>query len=123
MYALQEYRFAMSLTVRRCPHRGLIDVATGMIVRSVGSRTRIWPPLPPAWPTRSGPRGALSAVAVRRATWSTSPRSRPADFSYRGVLQGSPGEGLLLFVDLERAKSNVGLASLRIGQLAAAVLA
>ena len=39
------------------------------------------------------------------------------------VLQRSPGEGLLLFVDLERGKSNRSLASLRIGQLAPAVLA
>jgi hypothetical protein len=39
------------------------------------------------------------------------------------ILQDRPGEGLLLFVDLERAKSNIALASLRAGQLAPAVLA
>jgi hypothetical protein len=39
------------------------------------------------------------------------------------VLQRSPSDGLLLFVDLERGKSNLGLASLRVSQLAPAVLA
>ena len=39
------------------------------------------------------------------------------------VLRSWPGDGLLLFVDLERGKSNLGLASLRISQLAPAVLA
>jgi hypothetical protein len=39
------------------------------------------------------------------------------------ILHGNPGEGLLLFVDLERGRSNIGLASLQIGQLAPAVLA
>lgn len=39
------------------------------------------------------------------------------------VLRRSPSEGLLLFVDLDRAKSNLGLAALRVGELAPAVLA
>jgi hypothetical protein len=39
------------------------------------------------------------------------------------ILRRSPSDGLLLFVDLERAKSNLGLATLRVGQLAPAVLA
>jgi hypothetical protein len=39
------------------------------------------------------------------------------------VLRSWPSEGLLLFVDLERDKSNIALASLRISQLAPAVLA
>jgi hypothetical protein len=39
------------------------------------------------------------------------------------ILQCSPSDGLLLFVDLERAKSNLGLATLRVSQLAPAVLA
>jgi hypothetical protein len=39
------------------------------------------------------------------------------------VLRHSPSGGLLLFVDLERGKSNLGLAALRVSQLAPAVLA
>jgi hypothetical protein len=34
-----------------------------------------------------------------------------------------PGEGLLLFVDVDRARANPALASLRIGQAAPGVLA
>jgi len=39
------------------------------------------------------------------------------------ILRHSPSEGMLLFVDLERGKSNLGLAALRVSQLAPAVLA
>jgi hypothetical protein len=39
------------------------------------------------------------------------------------ILQDRPGEGFLLFVDMDRARANVALASLRLGQLAPAVLA
>jgi hypothetical protein len=39
------------------------------------------------------------------------------------ILQDQLGEGFLLFVDMDRARANVALASLRVGQLAPAVLA
>jgi len=39
------------------------------------------------------------------------------------VLWQSPSEGMLLFVELERDKSNLGLAALRVSELAPAVLA
>jgi hypothetical protein len=101
----------------------LIDVATGMIVRSVGK-----------------PDPDLSATAACLADEARAARSALGAGSAAGdlveittvtgsrlqisrILQDRPGEGLLLFVDLERRKSNVGLASLRTGQLAPAVLA
>jgi hypothetical protein len=100
----------------------LIDVATGMIVRSVGK------PDPDLAATAAcvadearaaraalGPgRGAEDLVEITTVTGSRLQLSR--------ILSGRPGEGLLLFVDLERGKSNIGLASLRIGQLVPAVL-
>ena len=39
------------------------------------------------------------------------------------ILGKQPGEGFLLFVDMDRARANVALASLRVGQLAPTVLA
>jgi hypothetical protein len=39
------------------------------------------------------------------------------------VLDSRLGEGLLLFVDLDRTRVNIALASLRVGRLAPAVLA
>jgi hypothetical protein len=101
----------------------LIDIATGMIVRSVG---KLDPDLPAtaacvALEARAA-RGALGPgaqgdelVEITTVTGSRLHVSR--------ILQGQPSEGLLLFVDVARDKSNVGLASLRIGQLAPAVLA
>jgi hypothetical protein len=122
MSALQE-SLRHVLTVDGVRTAALIDVATGMIVRSVG---------------KPDPDLATTAACVAdeaRAARSALGAGRPAGdlveittvtasrLQLSRILQGPPGEGLLLFVDLERAKSNVGLASLRIGQLAAAVLA
>jgi hypothetical protein len=101
----------------------LIDIATGMIVRSVGK------PDPDLAETAvcvadeaRAVRSALTAdntlddlVEITTVTDSRLHVSR--------VLQRSPSEGLLLFVDLERGKSNLGLASLRVSELAPAVLA
>jgi hypothetical protein len=39
------------------------------------------------------------------------------------VLSARPGEGIVLFADLDRTRVNVALASLRVGQAALAVLA
>ena len=98
----------------------LIDIATGMIVRSVG---KLEPSLAAtaacvADEARAA-RGALSApddlIEITTVTGTRLHLSR--------VLRHSPSEGLLLFVDLERGKSNLGLATLRVSQLAPAVLA
>jgi hypothetical protein len=122
MSALQE-SLRQVLTMDGVRTAALIDVATGMIVRSVGK------PDPDLATTAAcvadEARAARSALGVGRPAGDlveiTSVTASRLQLSR--ILQGSPGEGLLLFVDLERAKSNVGLASLRIGQLAAAVLA
>jgi hypothetical protein len=101
----------------------IIDIATGMIVRSVG---------------KTDPDFSIAAVCVAdearaaRAALGTDSLAGDLDqittvtdgrLQVSRVLGAQPGEGLLLFVELERAKSNAGLASLRIGQLAPAVLA
>ncbi len=101
----------------------LIDIATGMIVRSVGKPD---PDLAAtavcvadeARTARAALGAGISADDLVEITTVTSSRLHVSR-----ILRGSPSEGLLLFVDLERDRSNVGLASLRVGQLAPAVLA
>jgi len=100
----------------------LIDVATGMIVRSVGK------PDPDLAATAACV--ADEARAARSALGADSSAGDLLEIStvtggrlhVSRILRSWPGEGLLLFVDLERGKSNLGLASLRISQLAPAVL-
>jgi hypothetical protein len=101
----------------------LVDIATGMIVRSVG---------------KADPDVTAAAVCVadeaRAARAAMGADSLAGDLDLittvtasrlhvSQVLGTQPGEGLLLFVDIERTRSNVGLASLRVGQLAPMVLA
>jgi len=101
----------------------VIDIATGMIVRSVGK------PDPDLAAT-----AACVADEARVAQGIPSADSRAGDLveiatvtgsrlQVSRVLQGTPAPGLLLFVDLERGKSNLGLAALQISQLSPAVLA
>jgi len=101
----------------------LIDAATGMIVQAAGEES---PGLPDA--------AASVADEVRAARATLGPRRPAGDLDeitavmagrlqLAKVLQSHPGEGLLLFVDLDRARANVALASLRVGQMAPTVLA
>ena len=101
----------------------LIDIATGMIVRSVGK------PDPDLAATAACV--ADEARAVRSALGADSAAGDLVEIStvthsrlhVSRVLRHSPSEGMLLFVDLERGKSNLGLATLQVSQLAPAVLA
>ena len=101
----------------------VIDIATGMIVRSVGKPD---PELPAtAACVADEARAVRSAVGAGEEeddlveiTTITSSRLQLAE-----VLQDRPGQGLLLFVDVERDKTNIGLASRHLGDLAPAVLA
>jgi predicted regulator of Ras-like GTPase activity (Roadblock/LC7/MglB family) len=111
------------LSVEGVRTAALIDVATGMIVRSVGK------PDPDLAATAAcvadEARAARGALGSGNATGDLVEITTVTDtrLQLSRILSGEPGEGLLLFVDLERAKSNVGLAELRIGPLAPAVLA
>jgi hypothetical protein len=101
----------------------LIDVATGMIVRSVGkpdpdlaaTAACVADEARAARSARGADGAADDLVEVTAITGSRLHVSR--------ILRSWPSEGLLLFVDMERAKSNLGLVSLRISQLAPTVLA
>jgi hypothetical protein len=101
----------------------VIDIATGMVVRSVGAedagfataaagiadearmvRTALGP---------AHPGGDLDEIATVTAD----------RLHVYKVLESRLGEGLLLFVDLDRAQANIALASLQVGHVAPAVLA
>lgn len=100
----------------------LIDIASGMVVRSAGQ-----------------PEPGLAAAAASLADEARAARRllgpRPGGeleeiaamtdgaLQLSKVLLDKPGEGFLLFVDLDRAKANIALASLRVRQFASAVLA
>jgi hypothetical protein len=100
----------------------LIDIASGMVVRSVGEPN---PGLATAAATLAdearaarnllGPRPGGELEEIAAVTGSGLQLSK--------VLLDKPGEGFLLFVDWDRARANIALASLRVGQLASAVLA
>lgn len=101
----------------------LVDIATGMVVRSAGeegteflaaaagladearmARAALGPGRP------GGDLEEISVITARRVHLSK-------------VLGTRLGEGMLLFVDVDRARVNIALASLQVGQLAPAVLA
>ena len=101
----------------------LVDIATGMVVSSVGDE---------------GPDFAAAAASVadeaRAARTMLGPSCPGGDLDeiilitadrihLARVLSARPGDGMVLFVDLDRSRINVALASLRVGQAAQAVLA
>jgi hypothetical protein len=101
----------------------VIDIGTGMIVRSAGKPD---PDLPAtaacvadeARAVRDAlgaGRQAADLVEITAVTGSRLQVSR--------ILRSAPSQGLLLFVDLDRSRTNLGLAALRISQLSPAVLA
>jgi hypothetical protein len=101
----------------------LVDIATGMVVRSVGEEgtdflTTAAALADEARMARSAlgpgrPGGDLEEIAVITA----------GRVQLSKILGTRLGEGLLLFVDVDRTRVNIALASLQVGQLAPAVLA
>ena len=101
----------------------LFDVGTGMVVGSAGAEL---PGLPAA--------AASMADEARLAGNALGPGRPGGDldelllitdsrFHMLKVLSRAQDEGLMLFVDLDRAQTNLGLAIIRVGQAAPAVLA
>jgi hypothetical protein len=101
----------------------LIDIATGMVVQSAGEEGTDFPAA-----------AACMADEARLARAALGPGRPGGDLDeislvtgrrlhVSRVLSSRLGEGLLLFVDLDRSRANIGLASLQVGRLAPAVLA
>ena len=101
----------------------LVDAATGMVVRSAGEEGA---ELPAA--------GACLADEARLAAVALGPASPGGElaevavvtssrFQLLTVLDSRPGEGTLLFVDLDRSRTNMALATLQVGRSAPDLLA
>ena len=101
----------------------VIDIATGMIVRSAGEQGTDF--------AAAAASMADEARTVRGVLGPGRPGGSLDEISLvtegrlhvSKVLDSRLGEGMLLFVDLDRTRVNIALASLRVGQLAPAVLA
>ena len=101
----------------------LIDIATGMVIRSAGADDVRFPV------TAAG-----IADEARLARAALGPGQKYEDLEeialtatgslhLSKILDTTLGDGLLLFVDLDRSRSNVALASLLVSQIASTVLA
>ena len=101
----------------------LVDIGTGMVVSSAGDAAGAFPAV-----------AAGLADEARSAMSAFGPAGQGGDldevavitegrFLLSTILDSRPGEGLLLFVDLDLARTNMALASWQVGQAASALLA
>ena len=101
----------------------LIDIATGMVVRSAGEEGTDFPAAAASLADEA--RMARAALGPGRPGGDLDEISLVTEgrLHLTRVLGSRLGEGMLLFVDLDRTRVNMALASLRVGQLAPAILA
>lgn len=101
----------------------VVDIATGMIVRSAGEQGMDFPAAAASM--------ASEAQVARAALCAGRPGGDLEEISLvtrnrlhvSRILDVRLAEGMLLFVDLDRTQANLALASLRVGQLAPTVMA
>jgi hypothetical protein len=101
----------------------LVDIATGMIVRLAGEQSPDFPDAAAA--LAQAARAARSVAGPAQAGGRLDEISLMAQerLQVSRVLDSRLGEGLLLFADLDRSRANLALASMRMRQIAPAVLA
>jgi hypothetical protein len=101
----------------------LIDIATGMVVQSVGEGSTDFPAAAASMADEA--RVARAVLGPGRAGGDLDEIALVTEdrLHVTKILDSRLGEGMLLFVDLDRTQVNIALAGLRIGQLAPAVLA
>ena len=111
------------MTVDGVRTAALVDIATGMVVRSEGEEGTDLPAV-----------AATMADEVRLARSALGPGRPGGDLEeislvtagrvhMTKILGTRLGEGIFLFVDVDRTRVNLALASLRVGELVPAVLA
>jgi hypothetical protein len=111
------------MTIQGARAAALIDIATGMVVQSAGQPAGDFPAAAASMageartardllgPGRAG--GDLDEISLITA----------GRLYVSKILGDRSGEGLVLFVDLDRARVNMALAARRVGQIAPQVLA
>jgi hypothetical protein len=111
------------MTIQGARAAALIDIATGMIVQSAGQLAGDFP---------AAAASMAGEAQMARDLLGPGPAHSDLDeislitadrLQVSKVVGHRSGEGLLLFVDLDRARVNMALAALRIGQIAPQVLA
>jgi len=101
----------------------LIDIATGMVVEAVGGQAKDLPAAAAGLADEARMTRALLGPARPGGRFEEISLVTKGRLHMSKVLDFRLGEGVLLFVDLDRTRGNMALASLRAGQLAPAILA
>jgi hypothetical protein len=101
----------------------LVDIGTGMVVCSAGDGAAAFPVV--AADLADEARSAMSAFgpAGQGGDLDEVAVITESRFLLSTILDSRPGEGLLLFVDLDLDRTNMALASWQVGQAASALLA
>ena len=101
----------------------LVDIATGMVVRSAGEEGTDF--LAAAASMADEARMARAALGPGRPGGDLEEISliTAGRVHLSKILGSRLGEGMLLFVDMDRTRMNIALASLQVGQLVPTVLA
>ena len=101
----------------------LIDIATGMVVQSAGAADADFPAAAASMADEA--RMARAALGAGRPGGELDEISTVTErrLHVSKVLDSRLGEGMLLFVDLDRSRVNIALASRQVGRLAPTVLA
>lgn len=101
----------------------LIDVATGMVIRSAGVSDARFPDTAAGIADEARLARAALGPGQNDADLEEIALTATASLHLSRILDTRLGDGLLLFVDLDRARSNVALASLLVSDFASTVLA
>lgn len=101
----------------------LIDIATGMVVRSAGERGTDFPAAAASMADEVRTARGVAGLGRHGGDLDEISLVTKGRLHISKVLDSRLGEGMLLYVDLDRARVNIALASLQIGRLAPAVLA
>ena len=101
----------------------VVDIGTGMVVCSAGEDAPAFPAV--AADLADEARSAMSAFGPAHQGGDLDEIAVITEgrFLLSTILDSRPGEGLLLFVDLDLARTNMALASWQVGQAASALLA
>ena len=101
----------------------LVDIGTGLVVCAVGDGGASFPAAAAGLADEA--RSAMSAFGPAQAGGDLDEVAvtTGSRFLLSRILDSRPGEGLLLFVDLDRAQTNMALASWQVGRAASTLLA
>jgi len=99
----------------------LVDVGTGMIVGSAGDAPAGLPAAAASMADEA--RLAGDALGAPGGDLEELMTVTPSTFHLVKILSRWQDEGLMLFVDLDRARTNIALAALQVAQAAPAILA